>query len=680
MDGKTNVSNALEDILDYFGLKPDKIPPDIMEPEAQMEYVLAKSGLMLRKVTLSGEWWKDGAIPLLLFGKEGEVQALLPDRLGRYYYYEKEQQVHVTKKSAQGFNNVAYCIYNSLPKGETGMGVFWRFLLKTLSRSDIMMICGISILLELTGLIMPYINSLVYDTVIPSGSAREIPGIVVLVVSSVIFSTLIGLSRTTWVTRLGNKFETAAQSAVWNRLFSLRVGFFKEYDSGELYRRATAVDQICEVLGGRMIPSAMTALLSVVYLFQISFFAQELVLPSVMIVALLLLNIGIVCAMQIRYSRERNRVSNRVTSVMYQLLGGITKIRLAGAEVRAFHIWSDTYKDTPVLPALYLQIAPAIGKAISVGGCIILYLIAYGSNLSASAYIAFQTAFSAFAMAVMALADLGSQFGNLKPAVDMLRPILDEQPEDGGVKERVADLNGAIEVSSVKFRYSEDMPWVLDSLSLNIKAGEYLGIVGSSGCGKSTLMRILLGFETAQTGTVYYDGKDVASLDLPSLRRRIGTVLQNGKLFSGDIYSNIVITAPWLTIDDAWEAAEKAGFADDVRNMPMGMFTMLSEEDGGLSGGQKQRLLIARALAADPDIMLFDEATSALDNLTQSKVVDTLRGMKCTRIVIAHRLSTIKDCDRIIYLEQGRIVEEGNYESLMEKNGKFASMAKRQLV
>jgi ABC-type bacteriocin/lantibiotic exporter with double-glycine peptidase domain len=191
---------------------------------------------------------------------------------------------------------------------------------------------------------------------------------------------------------------------------------------------------------------------------------------------------------------------------------------------------------------------------------------------------------------------------------------------------------------------------------------------------------VLLGFEQPQSGTVYYDSHDVEGLDLRSVRRRIGTVLQNGKLFSGDIYSNIVICAPWLTVDEAWEAAERSGFADDIRKMPMGMFTMISEGGGGLSGGQQQRLLIARALASDPDIVLFDEATSALDNITQAMVVNTLEEMNCTRIVIAHRLSTIRHCSRIIYLDKGKVVEEGTYDELMALGGKFAELASRQIA
>ena len=205
-----------------------------------------------------------------------------------------------------------------------------------------------------------------------------------------------------------------------------------------------------------------------------------------------------------------------------------------------------------------------------------------------------------------------------------------------------------------------------------------MAVVGETGCGKSTLVRILLGFEKPRKGAVFYDGKDINSLDLRSLRRHIGVVMQNGKLLMGSIFENITISAPWLGLDAAWEAAEAAGIAQDIREMPMGMQTMISEGQGGISGGQKQRLLIARAIAPKPNVLIFDEATSALDNITQKKVTEALDSYRCTRIVIAHRLSTIQACDRILVLRQGKIAEDGTYEELIAQNGFFAELVERQ--
>ncbi|MDO5701901.1 MAG: ATP-binding cassette domain-containing protein, partial [Lachnospiraceae bacterium] len=266
----------------------------------------------------------------------------------------------------------------------------------------------------------------------------------------------------------------------------------------------------------------------------------------------------------------------------------------------------------------------------------------------------------------------------IRPLLHMAGPLLEAVPEVSEDREILTSVSGGIELNQVSFRYTKNMPYVIDGMSLKIKPGEYVAIVGKTGCGKSTLMRLLLGFEKPERGAVYFDGKDITGVDLQSLRRQIGTVTQNGSLFQGSIYSNIAISAPGLPIKEAWEAAEIAGMAEDIRNMPMGMFTMISEGQGGVSGGQKQRLMIARAIAPKPKILMFDEATSALDNMTQKQVSESLDTLKCTRIIIAHRLSTIRHCDRILMLEGGKIVEEGSYDELIALGGRFADMVERQ--
>ncbi len=292
--------------------------------------------------------------------------------------------------------------------------------------------------------------------------------------------------------------------------------------------------------------------------------------------------------------------------------------------------------------------------------------------------MAFSASFGLVNGAMMSLAGVATSLANIKPLMEMVEPLLKTVPEMGENKQVVTRLTGSIEINNVSFRYNEEMSLVLDNLSLKIPAGQYVAIVGKTGCGKSTLMRLLLGFETPQRGAIYYDGQDIARLDLRSLRQHIGAVTQNGRLFAGDIFSNIVVSAPWLTLDDAWQAAELAGIADDIRAMPMGMQTMISEGSGGISGGQRQRLMIARAVVPKPRVLMFDEATSALDNITQKQVSEALDSLRSTRIVIAHRLSTIRNCDRIIVLENGKIAEDGTYEELIQKGAYFAELVKRQ--
>jgi ABC-type bacteriocin/lantibiotic exporter with double-glycine peptidase domain len=231
----------------------------------------------------------------------------------------------------------------------------------------------------------------------------------------------------------------------------------------------------------------------------------------------------------------------------------------------------------------------------------------------------------------------------------------------------------------VTFRYATDGPPVLEKVSFRARPGAFVALVGPSGSGKSTMLRLLLGFETPESGSVHLDAQDLAALDLQAVRRQMGVVLQAGKLSAGSIYQNIVGSSPY-TLDDAWEAARSSGFDEDIRQMPMGMHTMVMEGGSGLSGGQRQRLMIARAIVAKPRILLFDEATSALDNRTQSVVTESLARLRATRVVIAHRLSTVIKADQIHVVEAGRVVENGTYEELMAHDGPFAKLAARQLA
>ena len=307
-----------------------------------------------------------------------------------------------------------------------------------------------------------------------------------------------------------------------------------------------------------------------------------------------------------------------------------------------------------------------------------LYYLAIQTNVGVSQYYAFTAAYGRVMGAFSALAGIAVSVASIRPVLEMAEPILKAEPEVAADKQPVDRVTGHIEMSHVSFRYEENTPYVLNDLSLDIKAGEYVAIVGRTGCGKSTLVRLLLGFEKPVKGGIFYDRHDLNSIDPRSLRKHIGVVIQNGQLFQGDIFSNITISAPDLTLDEAWEAAEMAGIAQDIRDMPMGMQTLISEGQGGISGGQKQRLMIARAVAPKPSILIFDEATSALDNKTQKQVSGALDKLNCTRIVIAHRLSTIRNCDRILVMDKGTIIEEGTYDDLIAQNGHFAELVARQ--
>lgn len=376
------------------------------------------------------------------------------------------------------------------------------------------------------------------------------------------------------------------------------------------------------------------------------------------------------------------QVDSKLQGVVFSLFSGIQKIKTSGAEVRAFHKWAKAYKDGAVMqyqPPLILKISTALTGLCAIAGTGLIYYFTIKNNISLSDFIAFNSAFGMVSVAIVSFAGILPSFTQLTPLLKLARPILEAEPETEESSAIIKSLSGAIEINNLTFRYSQETPYIFNGLSLKINPGEFVALVGGSGCGKSTLIRLLLGFEKPESGTIFYDQYNLDKVNKQSLRRCVGTCLQDGRLFPGDIFANITVTAPWSSMDDAWNASKIAAFDTDVKDMPMNMYTIVSEGGGGLSGGQKQRLLIARSVINKPSILFFDEATSALDNIKQKIVSENIEKMGCTRISIAHRLSTIKNCDRIIVLNKGQVAEEGTFNELIEKKGLFYELSKRQL-
>lgn len=445
--------------------------------------------------------------------------------------------------------------------------------------------------------------------------------------------------------------------------------------------RVDYINQLSHMLQESILSVGLTSLFSLIYIGQIMAYAPGLAIPALAVILLSSAVTLFTALLSIKHSKKKMERDAKKGGLQYAFISGIQKLRLTGSEKRAFAKWADNYAELARLsydPPNFLKYSSILSLAIHSLGMIAIFYYAITTGVGVAGYMAFNVSYGMVSGAFASLFGIVSTLASIKPTIDMARPLLETEPEAAVGRKMLSKVNGNIELSNVTFRYNESMPLVLDNLSLTIKAGQYIAIVGQTGCGKSTLLRLLLGFETPDKGAVYYDNKDLKTLDLKSVRRNIGVVMQNGRLMHGDIFSNIVVAAPWLTMDDAWKAAEIAGIADDIRAMPMGMHTVISEGSGGIFGGQRKRLLIARAIAPKPRILMFDEATSALDNITQKHVSDSLDALKCTRIVIAHRLSTIKQSDRIIVLDQGKIAEDGTYDDLIAKDGYFAELVARQ--
>ena len=673
--------DAIDEICAYYELKNDKNSSEDNINE-RMDSIFKSSGIMRRHITLSGKWYKDLYGVLLCELKEGGIVALIPNITGSYTFYDHEKHIKykLNSKTAKLINNEAVCFYEPLPQRELSSDDIYKFIFKSISPKDLIMYIIVSVIVILLGMVMPMVTSLLFDAIIPSNENMFIITIGVMLIGVGISKFLFMAMKTGCVSKMEQKMKIRFRNALYARVLTLPTDFFKKYNSGDIANRVNISATLCTLLSQVLFETGVTLIMSLMYFFQVFFLAPPLVLPVLIIIVIRIAISITMLVLSIKNYTAQLSADAKLSGVVFSLFSGIQKIKVTGGEARAYKKWANVYSDKAsgmFDKPFILKINTAIEAVIAVLGLILIYSFAY-DRVSVSEYVSFNVSYGMIIESLTVLAAALSSIAYIKPVMELISPILNEKPETREDKESVKRISGNITISNISFKYTKDGPNIIDNLNLTINKGQYVAIVGTTGCGKSTLMRIMLGFESPDVGAVYYDNNSLANIDKSSFRKHIGVVLQNGKLMADDIFSNIAISAPGLTISEAWEAAEIAGVADDIRNMPMGMGTVICEGGGGISGGQRQRLLIARAIAHKPSILMLDEATSALDNLTQKKISDSLDKMDCTRIVIAHRLSTIRQCDRIVVLDKGKIAEDGKYDELIAKKGIFAELVERQ--
>ena len=642
--------------------------------------------LVKRQVALTrGKWWRNDLGALLGFrASDGAPLALVPDAQGYLLTNPADGSTRrVNPELAASLSGHAFMFFCGLPATRLR---FWNLLHFSSAGNlhDYRRLLGFGLAGGALGLVSPFVTRLLVDAVLPSANRDELLQLVLMLAIAAIgvaaFTFCRGLAANRIRTRLGNN----TQAAVIDRLLSLPAPFFRDHEAGDLAQRAMGIESILQKVGGNAESAVfgwVFGLYSLIYLFFIN--------SQLGFLAFLLVGAKVVWTLALNYwalqqQRKGMQLSGEIASRLFQLLSGITKLRAQGAERRAFALWATLFSRQKALDVKVRRIGITL-DTIDAGYGVVCSIAMFAAvaflmpDMRPGEFISFSAAFGQFLGATMALSAALTACLGVIPLYERAMPILETVPESADGAQSPGKLSGAIEVSGLSFRYSPDGPEVLSDMSLSIGAGEFVALVGPSGCGKSTLCRLLLGFEQPQSGAIYYDGQDLAGLDKVAVRRQLGVVLQNGQLMAGDIFSNIVGAAP-LSMDDAWEAARLAGMEEDLRRMPMGMHTVVSESGSTISGGQKQRLMVARAIVRKPKVLLFDEATSALDNTTQAIVASSIAALKASRIVVAHRLSTIVDADRIFFIEQGRIVETGTYDQLMQLGGRFRELAERQIA
>ena len=684
-DGEPQADKAAKVCLEYLKAEPGVIPNGVDDPDERLDWLCRPSSTMRRAVRLGQRWHRQTYGAMLAHLDTGEAIALLPRGLSGYYYTDPStgRKTRVTASVAQHICEEALLFYKPLPAKPLAVRDLVLFIFGLFDRHDHAIVISAALIVTLVGLAPAWANKIAFGLVAPSGQIGLIGPVAALLLGATVCGVLTTICRNLVTASMVAKAEALTEAAVFSRVLSLPATFFKRFSSGNLANRIGNVYLLVQKMITSVFGSGLTSLFALIYIVQIASLAPALAMPAfLVVVAQAALTVSVTYA-TVGYEKRAKQANSRLSGVVTALLNGVPKIKLAGAEKRAFARWAKSYSEYAELTynrPTALRALPALVAFAALLGNVLIYYLAAKTGVSVADFMAFNAAYGQVSFAIMEYAAIAGQTAEVKPLLELLAPILETAPEADENKPSVESLTGGIEVSNVTFSYGEDGPTVLRGLSFTVRPGEYVALVGKSGCGKSTILRLLLGFEVPDSGSIFYGPHDVQSVDLRSLRQQIGTVLQDGKLFIGDMASNITLSTPGATIEDAWAAAEVAGIADDIRKMPQGMQTLVSEGSGGVSGGQRQRLLIARAICGGRRILLLDEATSALDNKTQKHVSDSLDALACTRLVIAHRLSTIRHCDRILVVDDGHIAEEGTYDELLEKGGLFTELVKRQML
>lgn len=644
------------------------------------------AGIICRSVVLDIEWYrKDSGV--IIGNIDKETVTCIPISHNKYkIYYSSDGRVEkLSKKTAEQIEPRAYVLERTLPPHKLSGKELVIFGRKGISKSDLVGVISLGIIGVLIGILLPTLNQIIYDEYIPLGIYSELIQICVVIGTFMIGNLFFEIVKNILGFRIKSHVGYEIQDAIYYRIFHLPEKFFREYESADLAQRltgiASAVNQFVDVI----VISGISTIFSFLYFFRMFKYSAKLTWIALLLVLIYAFLLVAINYKTINYERAKNESKGKASSKLYQYLNGIEKIRMSGAEELATYEYLIPFSEEQTAEIKKNRFS-AFGMVMSGIATTLFSLVFYYTivkmelGISMGSFIAFNTALGTFSASILAMIDKLMGLYQLKPTYERLKPILETEPEDNEKSEMPGKLTGSIEVSHVSFSYREGTRMVLDDISLNIKPGEYVGIVGTSGCGKSTLLKLLLGFEQPCTGQVLYDGKNLTKMDKRAFRQNLGVVLQNGKLISGSIFENITITEPNATMKDVENVIAAVGLKEDISKMPMGIHTMLSENSNTISGGQQQRILIARAIIRHPSILIFDEATSALDNITQAAVCESLDKMNITRLVVAHRLSTIRTCDRIIVLKDGKIAEEGNYEELMKKRGVFYLLASRQIA
>lgn len=673
---------AINAILQYFNLNNSLLTKELNSKE-EIKRFLKLQGLFCHHVKLEGKWWKNATGPIITSDADNNLIALIPSHSFGYQIVDPDtgRRKRLTSKSFEGLSTDGLNFFHFMSRGKLSTKEFLKYAVRSVPTVNYILAVIACAVATLLSLLVPVANKIMFSEVVPSGLTNGILPICGLLLGAGVSSVLFTIVRNIVVAMVRDKMNSNLQPALFARLLTLPSSFFRKHSSSDLSSRVLATNNIYQLLTNQLLSMMAASIFSVLYILIAFMYAKDmLALVTIIFVLYILIYVILIRKYSIEFA---DKIPNAVKTqdFTYGTITGIHKIKNNRAELRAYSQWAERYSKSEEITAntsFILRYGKIFGSAIFSFGNLFVWITAWRSNMAVSDFVAFMSAFGVMQTTLFTLTTQLQNIAQIIPYVNLLEPILETEPELNADSIPVSNITGAIDINHVSFRYDDKSPLILDDVSLHIPAGQNVGVVGSSGCGKSSLMRIMLGFEKPTSGSVFYGQYNLENVNMGSMRQYIGYCPQFMQVFPGTISENIRLAAPMASDEEVWEAARIASLDEDIRKMPLQMETTLGEGGSGLSGGQCQRLLIARAIINRPKILFFDEATSALDNITQKNVINNLADFGCTRISIAHRLSTIMECDRVIALDKGKIIEDGTPQELMEKKGFFYKLSIRQ--
>ena len=687
----TVLADALQIVGGHEGIE-FRIPARSRPSDAPIGLVdvLDSSGVRARRVRFKaeGNWWRGDSNALLAFrAEDGRPVALIPGMFGRYREVDPvtKRSVRVTAERAEALLQDAWMFYRPLPSASVKPADLLGIAMHG-SGADLLRLVLAGLPGGLIKLLPAIALGFVANHVVAGGSPEALYAVAVTLAVFGLLGALLHLLQGSALMRLEGRSASRVEAAFWDRLMRLPSSVLHRHPAGDLAMSGMTFQNLRDGLQG-VVADGLLSIIFLLPVFAVIFFYDATlgVIALVFSLVSLLVTIAIGLLQVAPYGRMIG-AARRVAGRLFQIVGGIAKLRVENAEGSAFAIWARDYREQKraeiELGALEGHSrAFAAALPFLAAGVLLFAVVATGDrNVRVGDFLVVYIVFIAFQSAI---ARLGESFGAIAamlPAFDQMRPLLATVPEAAVEGEPVERLGGEVLFDRISFRYDPDGPLILDDVTIRARPGEFVAIAGESGAGKSTLFRLALGIDSPTAGAVYYDGRDLRHLNLKQVRRKIGAVPQSVRLHPQDLWDNIVAHHETPTTDEVWQTARAAEIEKEIKAMPMGMMTMVGSSGAVLSGGESQRVTIARSLLGSPRVMLLDEATNWLDNENQAEVMHNLALLTATRVVIAHRLSTLQQADRIYVLQAGKVVQSGSFNELMEEEGVFKELVKRQVA